>query len=205
MRFNRREITLPYIFGLAVFILFYITGIVILIIQENIWYGLGIFFVTTLLVIVFVIFYKKRLDKKSNLYIEEKTRKSSQTTDLTTGEYPKNHDLFRSVQKLSRTSHSETFLENPTFNPSENSLGEEFSSINSPSKNARVISRLNYKKIQDFHGVIDGQFCPICKLQLRKEEKIIQCKTCHSLFHKKHLIDWLTEHTDCPVCQTKLI
>ena len=46
--------------------------------------------------------------------------------------------------------------------------------------------------------------CPICKLNLVREDFIVQCPYCTQLFHGKHLIDWLLKRNKCPVCRKKI-
>ena len=52
----------------------------------------------------------------------------------------------------------------------------------------------------DYVGGIEGKSCSICKLALRKKQKIYQCPYCGYLFHKEHIEEWLENHEDCPVC-----
>ncbi|TET27314.1 MAG: hypothetical protein E3J70_12170 [Candidatus Heimdallarchaeota archaeon] len=42
--------------------------------------------------------------------------------------------------------------------------------------------------------------CLICKLEIRQNQATKQCPNCDSLFHKNHLLNWLEEHNNCPVC-----
>jgi len=55
-----------------------------------------------------------------------------------------------------------------------------------------------------FKGDIKGKICKICKLDLRKKQKVVACPQCQSLFHKEHLEEWLEKSQNCPVCSEKL-
>lgn len=57
-----------------------------------------------------------------------------------------------------------------------------------------MISELQY------NGEIEGKKCAICKLTLEKDDVILFCPECETLFHEEHLLDWLADHNDCPVC-----
>lgn len=46
--------------------------------------------------------------------------------------------------------------------------------------------------------------CMICKLSLKGNQNITQCPMCQSMFHKKHIVDWLRVKGKCPVCQQSL-
>lgn len=52
----------------------------------------------------------------------------------------------------------------------------------------------------EYIGEIKGQKCAICKLILEEDDEIVFCPECETLFHEEHLLDWLTDHNDCPVC-----
>ena len=56
-----------------------------------------------------------------------------------------------------------------------------------------------------YQGKITNEICQICKLTLRKKQKICQCPGCNSLFHKNHLEEWLETENNCPVCKNRLI
>ena len=56
-----------------------------------------------------------------------------------------------------------------------------------------------------YNGKIMTEICQICKLELRKNQKICQCPGCESLFHKEHLEEWLETESECPVCKFKFI
>ena len=56
-----------------------------------------------------------------------------------------------------------------------------------------------------FKGVVKGKTCAICKLDIRKRQKITQCPHCQSLFHFNHLKDWFKNNNDCPVCDEILV
>lgn len=51
-----------------------------------------------------------------------------------------------------------------------------------------------------YTGEKSGKVCMICKLEIRKGQKIMQCKECLSVFHKEHIEEWLETNKDCPVC-----
>ncbi|NHK32146.1 MAG: E3 ubiquitin protein ligase [Asgard group archaeon] len=46
--------------------------------------------------------------------------------------------------------------------------------------------------------------CMICKLPLKKDQKISRCPMCHSLFHDSHIYEWLKIKGKCPVCSQSL-
>lgn len=52
----------------------------------------------------------------------------------------------------------------------------------------------------EYNGEIKGKKCAICKLVLEEDDEILFCPECETLFHEEHLIDWLIDHNDCPVC-----
>ena len=58
-----------------------------------------------------------------------------------------------------------------------------------------MIEELEYK------GDIEGKNCAICKLNLRKDDSIVSCLTCQSLFHENHFLEWLELNSKCPVCE----
>ena len=43
--------------------------------------------------------------------------------------------------------------------------------------------------------------CSICKLPLKKEDQIIQCRHCLQYFHKPHWMKWINKGKSCPVCK----
>ena len=60
---------------------------------------------------------------------------------------------------------------------------------------------LNYRKKKLLYkDSIQGKNCPICKLELRKDQVILACPQCKTPFHEDHLIDWLNTGNNCPVC-----
>lgn len=63
---------------------------------------------------------------------------------------------------------------------------------------------LNFHLIE-YKGDIEGKTCAICKLELRSGQKIVQCSLCDNLFHEEHLVSWLLDNTDCPVCNRKIL
>ncbi len=46
--------------------------------------------------------------------------------------------------------------------------------------------------------------CMICKLSLKGNQNATQCPMCESMFHQKHISDWLRVKGKCPVCQQTL-
>ncbi len=46
--------------------------------------------------------------------------------------------------------------------------------------------------------------CMICKLYLKSNQNATQCPMCESMFHHKHIADWLRVKGKCPVCQQNL-
>jgi uncharacterized membrane protein len=46
--------------------------------------------------------------------------------------------------------------------------------------------------------------CAICKLGLKNEMQALQCPFCKSIFHITHLLTWMYEHQNCPVCKEQL-
>lgn len=56
-----------------------------------------------------------------------------------------------------------------------------------------------------FQGKLNvNDFCGICKLSLREDQKIYRCPNCQNLFHEEHLIDWLLSNQNCPICDFPL-
>jgi len=53
----------------------------------------------------------------------------------------------------------------------------------------------------EYIGEIEGKVCAICKLTFRANDTILACPQCESLFHKEHLIEWLSIDNECPVCE----
>ncbi|MHA1434862.1 MAG: RING finger domain-containing protein [Candidatus Heimdallarchaeota archaeon] len=45
-----------------------------------------------------------------------------------------------------------------------------------------------------------GLNCSVCKLMIRDNQAVLECPRCGALFHKKHILEWLEEHDDCPIC-----
>ena len=56
----------------------------------------------------------------------------------------------------------------------------------------------------EYKGECENRYCSICKLELRENQFIFMCPFCKSLFHKKHIIDWLENDSECPVCQREI-
>ncbi|MBD3189482.1 MAG: hypothetical protein GF308_02510 [Candidatus Heimdallarchaeota archaeon] len=50
----------------------------------------------------------------------------------------------------------------------------------------------------------NNQICGICKLAIAKGEPKFYCPSCHTLFHRRHLIDWLKQNKKCPICKEQL-
>ncbi|MHA1213248.1 MAG: RING finger domain-containing protein, partial [Candidatus Heimdallarchaeota archaeon] len=64
--------------------------------------------------------------------------------------------------------------------------------------------KLDVLIVDVYQGEIGSNICPICKLPFQKTDSMLQCKNCLSIFHTEHLKQWLKDHSDCPVCETKL-
>lgn len=47
--------------------------------------------------------------------------------------------------------------------------------------------------------------CAVCKLSIKKNKDILHCPNCKTLFHKDHLIDWLEQKNNCPICKKPLL
>lgn len=52
----------------------------------------------------------------------------------------------------------------------------------------------------EFKGRIADKPCAICKLTFSKGQTILKCPKCEALFHEEHLLSWLVNHSECPVC-----
>lgn len=68
-----------------------------------------------------------------------------------------------------------------------------------PNYQPEIIQRRK-TNIKDFFGEICNEKCAICKLALRKKQRVYQCESCLSLFHEMHLEEWLRNNVNCPVC-----
>ncbi|NHJ46999.1 MAG: hypothetical protein FK733_04345 [Asgard group archaeon] len=55
-----------------------------------------------------------------------------------------------------------------------------------------------------YKGKLINKKCQICKLDFEKSDVATQCPKCATLYHLDHLIQWLMEHKECPVCGAKL-
>ncbi|HUT80744.1 MAG TPA: hypothetical protein VMZ29_06020 [Candidatus Bathyarchaeia archaeon] len=55
-----------------------------------------------------------------------------------------------------------------------------------------------------YQGTIHNDVCMVCKLFLTPKDSILQCPTCESLYHKDHLLTWITSKQRCPVCSKEL-
>lgn len=51
-----------------------------------------------------------------------------------------------------------------------------------------------------FSGDKSNQTCGICKLEIRKKQKVYQCPNCFTLFHDDHFEEWIQNDTSCPIC-----
>jgi hypothetical protein len=49
-----------------------------------------------------------------------------------------------------------------------------------------------------------NEICMVCKLFLKEKDKILQCPVCESLYHRDHLLEWITVKKKCPVCSQVL-
>ncbi len=72
------------------------------------------------------------------------------------------------------------------------------------STNEQIIEEETESKAIQGISVEKNSICSICKLSIDENKEILVCPDCKSPFHKEHLIDWLSEHTDCPICGTLL-
>ncbi len=61
-----------------------------------------------------------------------------------------------------------------------------------------------YMSVNEYTGKLDKDVCMVCKLFLSKKDKILQCPICESLYHKDHLLEWITAKKKCPVCSQVL-
>lgn len=88
-------------------------------------------------------------------------------------------------------------------------IGHTFDAYDQRIKRALQIA----KSKKDGRSLIDGvsirkysgkletdDVCMVCKLSLTKQDEILQCPKCESLFHKEHLLEWITIKKSCPVC-----
>jgi len=71
--------------------------------------------------------------------------------------------------------------------------------LNEPPSNETILQKMM------FNGFRKGKTCAICKLDIRKRQKIVQCPYCQNLFHYDHLKDWFKNNKDCPVCDKMLV
>ncbi|MFW9923241.1 MAG: hypothetical protein ACFFDW_08155 [Candidatus Thorarchaeota archaeon] len=82
-------------------------------------------------------------------------------------------------------------------------------SVKSESLITQKISRtsgVDLKKLRDlfYEGNILEKKCQICKILFKQNEHVLQCPYCETLFHVDHLLDWLIEHENCPVCNREI-
>lgn len=47
--------------------------------------------------------------------------------------------------------------------------------------------------------------CPICLIDVEKQDMIGQCETCRQSFHKDCIFSWLTRSDSCPCCRRQLL
>lgn len=59
--------------------------------------------------------------------------------------------------------------------------------------------------LNNLHIDFEEGNCEICKLELRKNQQIVQCPECYALFHLDHLRAWLNVYDRCPRCGLGLI
>ncbi|MHA1739679.1 MAG: hypothetical protein ACTSXA_02540 [Candidatus Heimdallarchaeota archaeon] len=57
-----------------------------------------------------------------------------------------------------------------------------------------------YMSVNEYSGKLAKDICMVCKLFLSEKDKILQCPICESLYHKDHLLEWITAKKKCPVC-----
>lgn len=79
--------------------------------------------------------------------------------------------------------------------------GRERISSNPSTEEIPVNKEKDWIHVRYYNGLVWGQKCAICKLELREDQKIVQCMNCKTLFHEKHLRQWLKNNTKCPVCE----
>ena len=61
-----------------------------------------------------------------------------------------------------------------------------------------------HMSVNEYTGKLDKDVCMVCKLFLNNKNEILQCPICESLFHKDHLLEWITSKKKCPVCSQVL-
>ncbi|NHJ49577.1 MAG: hypothetical protein FK733_17440 [Asgard group archaeon] len=66
-------------------------------------------------------------------------------------------------------------------------------------------SSIVYWKEIEYDETYEDKCCMICKLHFTKFDGIVSCSICQALFHTEHLIDWLAEKKQCPVCNRKVV
>lgn len=116
--------------------------------------------------------------------------------------------IYIRKKKLKERERREIYLRIPENERYRNVL-EETDRVINESRRQWVRTPPNYKpeiiqrrktNIKNFFGEISNEKCAICKLALRKKQRIYQCESCLSLFHEKHLEEWLKNNVNCPVC-----
>jgi hypothetical protein len=65
---------------------------------------------------------------------------------------------------------------------------------------------VDWKKITPliYKGKLITMNCPVCKLEIKQTDFILECPGCKSLFHGEHFVDWLINNDQCPVCFAKV-
>jgi len=56
----------------------------------------------------------------------------------------------------------------------------------------------------EYTDKIEKDVCMVCKLFLSNKDTILQCPVCESLYHRDHLLEWITTRKKCPVCSQVL-
>ncbi|MBD3190289.1 MAG: hypothetical protein GF308_06580 [Candidatus Heimdallarchaeota archaeon] len=138
--------------------------------------------------------------------IEKSDNPTRVTAKATEKEISEKKAFFKSIQRLSRKLHSQEFPEIESIIHSDvHSTNPTPLSINSEQKQkGDTSSQIDYQRVRFYRGEINDNLCRICKLRLEANEEVLQCQKCHSLFHGIHLLYWLKERENCPVCGTKL-
>ena len=84
------------------------------------------------------------------------------------------------------------------------------SEIKRPYKSSVKVIKFNQQQEQqidlmEFSGDYGTKICLICKLGFKKDQRILECPICLSLFHSKHLKPWLKSTQKCPVCGQQIL
>lgn len=157
-------------------------------IVHTVFFGLGLLLL--LAIIIYFVSGQKKKQKhlmesvltKEELQeeLEQEEREKIKEKEETKKETEEKMELYKQVLKI-------TEQEKPSKQPK-----VQRKPLSVVSK--ELIKKLTYKE------QIKEEKCSICKLELRKNQDILQCPECQALFHKEHLIDWLETKKDCPVC-----